>query len=44
MSTLIIYFIKKFKVMEKIKYILKILYVMNHIIFDFFHKFNFLIK
>jgi hypothetical protein len=32
---LIIYFINKFKVKKKIKCIIKLLYVINHIIFDF---------
>jgi hypothetical protein len=35
-STLIIYFIKKLKLWKKIKCILKLLCVINHIIFDFF--------
>jgi hypothetical protein len=33
---LIIFLFKKFKVKEKIKCIIKLLYVINHIIFDFF--------
>jgi hypothetical protein len=30
--------------MKKIKCIIKLFSVINHIIFDFFHNFNFLIK
>jgi hypothetical protein len=30
--------------MKKIKYILKLYYVINHIIFNFLYKFNFLIR
>jgi cellulose synthase/poly-beta-1,6-N-acetylglucosamine synthase-like glycosyltransferase len=41
--TLIIYLIKKFKVI-KIKYIFKLYYVINHIIFDFFITLIFLIR
>jgi hypothetical protein len=44
MSTLTICFIKKIKVMEKIKCILKLLYVINPIIFVFFITLFFLIK
>jgi hypothetical protein len=35
-SILIIHLIKKIKVMKKINIILKLLYVINHIIFNFF--------
>jgi hypothetical protein len=35
---------KKIKVMKKLKYILKLHYVINHIIFDFVHNFNFFNK
>jgi hypothetical protein len=42
MLILIICFIKKFKVVRKIKCIIKLLYVIVHIIFYFiFHRFNF---
>jgi hypothetical protein len=30
--------------MKKIKYIFKLFYVINYIIFDFFHNFNFFNK
>jgi hypothetical protein len=43
-SNLISYFIKKFKVIEKNKCILKLLYIINHIIFNFFITLIFLIK
>jgi hypothetical protein len=35
-STLIVRLIKKIKVKKKLKYILKLYYVINYIIFDFF--------
>jgi hypothetical protein len=41
--TLTIYYIKKFKVI-KIKCIIKLLYVINHIIFEFFITLKKLIK
>jgi hypothetical protein len=40
-SILIIFLIKKIKVIEKLEYILKLHYVINHIIFNFLYNFNF---